>query len=149
MHKKSFAKFGGHYPNYRNNVTATKFQKIWKQPPHFQFRRIGSRPPNFSIPEVQCELIALARASFFVMAILIHPHARERMEERETSEDEVRVTISQGERFPAKLGRAGFKRNFPFESKRDGKFFRIKQVVVYGVGEGEDFLVITVVVKYF
>ncbi|MBN2410037.1 MAG: hypothetical protein JXE07_09890 [Candidatus Aminicenantes bacterium] len=71
------------------------------------------------------------------------------MEERETSKDEVRVTISQGERFPAKLGRVGFKRNFPFESKRDGKFFRIKQVVVYGVEEGEDFLVITVVVKYF
>ena len=34
------------------------------------------------------------------MAILIHPHARERMDERETTEDEVRVTISQGEKFP-------------------------------------------------
>jgi len=82
------------------------------------------------------------------MAILIHPHARERMDERQTTEDEVRVTISQGEKFPAKFGRTGFKRNFPVESKKDGKFFRIKQVVVYGVEEGEDILVITVVVKY-
>jgi len=95
------------------------------------------------------ELNAFARASFFVMAILIHPHARERMDERETTEDEVRVTISQGDKFPAKFGRIGFKRDFPFESKRDGKFFRIKQVVVYGVEEGENILVITVVVKYF
>jgi hypothetical protein len=83
------------------------------------------------------------------MAILIHPHARERIDERGTTETEVRTTISQGEKFPAKFGRIGFKHNFPFASGRDGKLFRIKQVVVYGVEEGKDFTVITVVVKYF
>ena len=83
------------------------------------------------------------------MAILIHPHARERMKERGATENDVRTTISKGEKFPARLGRTGFRHNFAFESNRDGKFFRIKQVVVYGVDEEKDFMVITVVVKYF
>jgi hypothetical protein len=107
---------------------------------------------NFLVTGVRSasrEQIQQSDASLLVMSILIHPHARERMEERGATEDEVRVAISRGERFSAKLGRVGFKRNFPFESKRDGRFFRIKQVVVYGVEEGEDFIVITVVVRYF
>ena len=58
------------------------------------------------------------------MAIMIHPHARERMEERGVTENEV-------------------------ESARDGKFYRKKQVQVYGVNEVSDFIVITVVVRYF
>ncbi len=69
------------------------------------------------------------------MDILIHPHAQERMEERGATEAEVRTTISEGEKFSAKFGRTGFKHNFTFERKRDGKFFRIKQVVVYGIHE--------------
>jgi hypothetical protein len=83
------------------------------------------------------------------MAIMIHPHARERMEERGATEYEVRTTISKGEKFPAKFGRTGFRHNFPFESNRNGKFFRKKHVEVYGVDEERDFIVITVVVKYF
>jgi len=63
--------------------------------------------------------------------------------------DEVRTTICMSEKFSAKFGRTGFRHNFPFESDRDGKFFRIKQVEVYGVDEGRDFIAITVVVKYF
>jgi len=83
------------------------------------------------------------------MAIMIHPHARERMEERGVTENEVRTTILKGEKFPTIFGRTGFRYNFPFESDRDGKFFRMKQVEVYGVDEERDFIVITVVVKYF
>lgn len=83
------------------------------------------------------------------MAIMIHPHARECMEERGATENEVRTTIIKGEKSPVKFGRTGFRHNFPFECDRDGKFFRIKQVEVYGVDEGRDFIVITVVVKYF
>jgi hypothetical protein len=70
------------------------------------------------------------------------------MEERGATENEVRTTICKGERFSAKFGRTGFRHHFPFESDRDGKFFRMKQVEVYGVNEGRDFIVITVVVKY-
>jgi hypothetical protein len=83
------------------------------------------------------------------MAIMIHPHARERMEERGATENEVRTTICAGERFSAKFGGTGFRHDFPFESDKDGKFFRMKQVEVYGVDEERDFIVITVVVKYF
>ena len=97
----------------------------------------------------QAEQIQLPGASLLVMRILIHPHAKERMEERGATEAEVRATITEGEKFPAKFGRAGFRRNFTFESSRDGKFFRIKQVVVYGIHEQKDFIVITVVVRYF
>lgn len=71
------------------------------------------------------------------------------MEERGATENEVRTAISKGEKFPAKFGRTGFRHSFPFESNRNGKFFRIKQVEVYGVDEERDFIVITVVVKYF
>jgi hypothetical protein len=83
------------------------------------------------------------------MAIIIHPHARIRMEERGVTENEVRTAISKGEKFPAKFRRTGFRRTFPFESDRDGKFYNKKQVEVYGVDEEKDFIVITVVVKYF
>jgi hypothetical protein len=83
------------------------------------------------------------------MAILFHPHARERMEERGTTEAEVRTTVNEGEKFPAKYGRLGFRKDIPFESHRDGKFFRVKQVVVFGIKEIGDFIVITVVVRYF
>jgi hypothetical protein len=57
------------------------------------------------------------------MEIVIHPHAKERMEERGATEAEVRATIAEGEKFPAKFGRAGFKHNFTFESSRDGNSF--------------------------
>ena len=83
------------------------------------------------------------------MAIMIHPHAWERMQERGLTEAEVRTTISNGEKFTAKFGRTGFRHNFSFKSYRDGKFFRIKQVEIYGADEERDFIVITVVVKYF
>jgi hypothetical protein len=37
------------------------------------------------------------------------------MQERGASEDEVIETIETGEKFPAKFGRIGFRRNFNFE----------------------------------
>lgn len=36
------------------------------------------------------------------------------MAERGASQDEVGITVSMGERFPAKYGRTGFRRNFVF-----------------------------------
>jgi adenylate cyclase class IV len=83
------------------------------------------------------------------MAIVIHFHARERMEERGATYDEVRTTIQKGEKFQARFGRMGFRYDFPFESRRNGRFYRNKQIEVYGISEGGDFVVITVVVKYF
>jgi len=83
------------------------------------------------------------------LSLKIHPHARERMQERGATVDEVSKAINRGERFRAKFGRSGFRKEFLFEDCWKGEFFRTKQLEVFGVEEGEDFLVITVVVKYF
>jgi len=83
------------------------------------------------------------------MAVRFHPHARERMRERGASEDEVGATVEQGERFPAKFGRTRFRRNFPFDSEWRGEHCMAKQVEAYAVPEGPDWLVITIVTRYF
>lgn len=49
------------------------------------------------------------------MKIHFHPYAQERMGERGATEHEVRTTVEMGERFPAKFGRVGFRRNFPYD----------------------------------
>lgn len=83
------------------------------------------------------------------MAIKIHPHAKQRMEERGATEKEIVTTVEVGEKFPAKFGRIGFRRNFAFEGIWKGKRYKTKQVEAYCVKEDKDLVVITVVVKYF
>jgi hypothetical protein len=83
------------------------------------------------------------------MAVRLHPHAWERMEERGATEEEVRATVEQGESFPAKFGRTGFRRNFRFDQNRHGRHYHTKQVNAYAVQEGPDWLVITVLTRYF
>ncbi len=81
--------------------------------------------------------------------IRLHPHAKTRLTERGASEEEVRQTILNGEPFAVKLGRWGFRRNFAYNDMWLGRFYRTKQVHAIAVREGEDWLVITVVTKYF
>jgi Domain of unknown function (DUF4258) len=81
--------------------------------------------------------------------VRLHPHARERMEERGATEEEVRATVEQGESFPAKFGRTGFRRNFRFDQHRHGQHYHTKQIEAYAVQEGPDWLVITVFTRYF
>ena len=83
------------------------------------------------------------------MAVLLHPHALGRMAERGATEDEVTATVEQGEQFPARFGRTGFRRNFLFDSEWRGRNYRTKQVEAYAVQEGGDWLVITVITRYF
>ena len=83
------------------------------------------------------------------MVVRLHPHARARIEERGVTEDEVRATVEHGEQFPAKFGRTGFRRNFPLGSLWRGKQYGNKQVEVYAVPEGGDWLVITVIARFF
>ena len=59
------------------------------------------------------------------------------------------ATVESGERFPAKFGRSGFRRNFSFEGTWRGRFYGTKQVEAYAVKTGSGWLVITVIVKYF
>lgn len=83
------------------------------------------------------------------MEIQFHPHAVERMTERGSTKQEVISTVEQGEQFPAKFGRTGFRRNFPFDRQWRGKYYGTKQLEVYAVQENNDWLVITVITKYF
>ena len=81
--------------------------------------------------------------------IVIIPHARQRMEERGATEAEVRATVELGERFPAKFNRHGFRRNFAFAGIWRGRPCATKQVEVFAVKEGEPWIVVTVIVKFF
>ncbi len=83
------------------------------------------------------------------MRVRFHPHARKRMIERGASEDEVKVAVEQGEQFPAKFARTGFRRNFTFEGEWRGRHYRIKQVEAYAVCEDNDWLIISVITRYF
>ncbi len=83
------------------------------------------------------------------MAVRFHPHARERMMERGATEEEAVAAVKGGEPFPAKYGRSGFRRNFTFNAEWRAKYYGTKQLEVYTVQEGEDWLVITMIVRFF
>ncbi len=83
------------------------------------------------------------------MSVRLHPHAKERLHERGATEAEVIATVETGETFPAKFGRTGFRRNFPFGQAWRGKVYATKQVEVYAGKEGEDWLAITFVTRFF
>jgi hypothetical protein len=80
--------------------------------------------------------------------IRLHPHAFTRLAERGASEGEVIATVEEGERFPAKLGRHGFRRNFEYNAQWRGRFYANKQVEAIAVEE-DGWLVITVMVRFF
>ena len=71
------------------------------------------------------------------------------MAERGASPEEVEATVNAGERFPSRFGRTGFRRNFAFGADWRGRRYEAKQVEAYAVEEDGDWLVITVLVKYF
>ena len=83
------------------------------------------------------------------MPVRFHPHARERMLERGAAEDEVRQTIEDGEQVPARHGRISFRRNFPFAGVWRGRQYQWKQVGAVSVQDGDDWLVITVITRYY
>ena len=60
------------------------------------------------------------------MIVRFHPHAQARIEERGTTEEEVRSTVEFGERFPVKFGRTGFRRNFTFNDVWRGRSYQTK-----------------------
>lgn len=81
--------------------------------------------------------------------VRLHPHARARAAERGATEEDVIATVDAGERFTARLGRTGFRHNFAFGCHWRGKRYATKQVEVYAVQENDEWLVITVLVKFF
>ena len=83
------------------------------------------------------------------LRVEIHPHARGRAPERGATEDEIISTVLAGERFPAKFGRVGFRRNFVFGRIWRGRRYATKQIEAYAVEKPDHWLVITVIAKYF
>jgi hypothetical protein len=83
------------------------------------------------------------------VTVRLHPHAVDRLAERGATEAEVRTTVETGERFAAKFGRIGFRRNFAFGGVWRGRSYASKQIEAYTVEEQDGWLVITLVVKYF
>ena len=83
------------------------------------------------------------------MKITFHPHAKTRLTERGATEAEVVATVTNGEEFPAKFGRIGFRRNFSFQKQRRGQFYATKQITAFAIRDANDWLVITVIVRYF
>jgi hypothetical protein len=71
------------------------------------------------------------------------------MVERGATPEDVEATVTAGERFPARFGRTGFRRNFAFGRNWRGRRYRTKQVEAYAVEEDGEWLVITVLVRYF
>ncbi len=82
------------------------------------------------------------------MKIQFHSHALERMCERGAEVEEVIETIETGEYFPAKYGRHGFRKTFPFSGLWKGRQYSTKEIEAYAVLEN-GWIVITVLVKYF
>ena len=79
----------------------------------------------------------------------LHPHAIARMQERGATEAEVEATIRDRERFAAKFGRQGFRRNLNFDENWRGQHYATKQIEAITIYEDGDWLVISVIVKYF
>ncbi len=82
------------------------------------------------------------------MRVRLHPHAFERLVERGATEAEVIACVQDGERFPARFARIGFRRNFAFNAEWRGRHYTTKQIEAYCIEE-DGWLVITVIVKYF
>jgi len=59
------------------------------------------------------------------------------------------ATVLYGERVPAKYGRVGFRRNFPFQGRWGNRTYDTKQVEAIAVEEENRILVITVIVRFF
>ena len=82
------------------------------------------------------------------MSVRLHPHARARAAERGATEAEIIATVEGGERFAAKFGRTGFRRNFAYNNQWQGRWFASKQIEAVAVDD-RGWLVITVIVRYF
>ena len=69
------------------------------------------------------------------LEVRLHPHAVDRLPERGALEDEVIRTVQEGESFPAKYGRTGFRRNFAYGGLWRGRRYETKQIEAYAVWE--------------
>jgi len=76
-------------------------------------------------------------------------HARQRMKERGTNEEEVREAIRTGELESAQRGLSLFRLNLEFNAQWGGKHYNVKQVAPVVSIETDRVFVITVYTFYF
>lgn len=81
--------------------------------------------------------------------VVFSHHALEQLNDRGTTQEEVKITIQNGEQVPAKKGRIAFRKNFTFNSIWKEKYYKIKQVMPIVREEIDRYIVITVYVFYF
>jgi hypothetical protein len=85
-----------------------------------------------------------------MMRIRLHPHAAARLIERGATQSEAIEAVRSGSRSPAKFGRFKFVRNFAFGGKWMGRRYTMKQVHAIAARKAtDDWLIVTVIVKYF
>ncbi len=82
------------------------------------------------------------------MKIRVDPHTLKRAWERGTDEEEIRDVVLTGFPIPAKAGRLGRAKIYPFNQFRLGKFYEQKRVEVIYVVEGDTVVTVTVYVFY-
>jgi hypothetical protein len=82
------------------------------------------------------------------MKIKFVEHAKERMKERGTSEEEVKTVLLLGTEISAKKGRKTKEMVFEYEKKWLGRIYPQKKVVVIYIEEDDEVVVITVKVFY-
>jgi len=62
---------------------------------------------------------------------------------------EVEETVLNGEQFPVKFGRIGFRKNFQFNAMWNGTLYATKQVEAIAIQENNDWIAITVITNFF
>jgi len=82
------------------------------------------------------------------MEIIIDPHTLERAQERGTTEEEIRDVINTGVAIPAKYGRLGKSKIYPFNRTRRGTHYEQKRVEVFYIAEANAIITVTVYVFY-
>ena len=81
--------------------------------------------------------------------VVLSKHARERLRERGTDEQQVRTAVQTGARTPAREGRTWCRLNFEFKSTWQGKYYAVKQVAPPIVEKADRIVVVTVYTFFF
>jgi hypothetical protein len=82
-------------------------------------------------------------------AVRLSEHARQQLQFRGSTEQEVVDTIRTAAWEPAELGRMECRKNFTFEAEWNKKYYATRQVRPIFVEEPDEVVVITVYVYYF
>jgi hypothetical protein len=81
--------------------------------------------------------------------IRLSEHAKQQLQFRGATEQEVAETIRMQTRGPAELGRLECQRNFAFNSEWNKNYYATKQVGPIFAEESDEIVVVTVYVYYF